>query len=167
MDKWRTRLTNQINTLVIHQSLSNQPLDQIRKYHMSKNNHITPGDPLPNVAYHIVIDFDGKVIFCNDFCDYVFHTYGANKNGIGICVLGHFVGKNYSPSDATKGPNSNQIYALDQLVQALQAQFPLILDRNVRGHFDYGKNACPGTVLETWIKEYRGELVAPKAKAEA
>lgn len=157
MDKWRTRPSNLINTIVIHQSLSDQGIDQIRKYHMSKNNHITPGDPLPNISYHVVIDFDGKVIFCNDFCDYVFHTYGANKNGIGICVLGNFVGKGYRPSDATKGPTSVQMYSLEKLVEALQQQFPLILDRNVRGHSDFGKQACPGEAIDAWIREWRGE----------
>lgn len=70
------------------------------------------------------------------------HTYGANKDSIGICLIGerlfHF----------------NQFIGLKELIDALLSSYNLDI-QNIYGHYNFNKDkTCPNFNVETFVKEF-------------
>lgn len=70
------------------------------------------------------------------------HTYGENKDSIGICLIGerlfHF----------------KQFIALKQLLDALLASYNLNI-QSIYGHYDFNKRkTCPNFDVDTFVREF-------------
>jgi len=151
--RWKTRQLEKIDRIIIHQSLADAKVSALNEYHISPGNHIS-SDGLPHIAYHFVISREGVIWRCNNYADVTWHCKGVNTRSIGVCVVGNFSGPGHLGSD---GPSEDQIAALEYLQwfisDELQQAFLL------HGHMDYNKYACPGYVLERWVRETRGETL--------
>lgn len=150
MKNWPKR-TKEINKIIVHQSLSTGSAENIAKYHMSKDNHITPGEGLPSVAYHYLVDQKGNVVVGAKHNEITWHCKGANETSLGVCVLGDFAGVGHKGS--SEGPSAEQLASLGLLLESLLPQYPKTRG-SVMPHAAFGKPACPGFVLETFINKF-------------
>ena len=84
----------EINYIVVHHTVSDDlPLEadykKLLKYFASKNNHITPGKPLPSPAYHELMEVvDNEVVFFDlSYPDeIVYHVGKWNSECYGLSV---------------------------------------------------------------------------------
>lgn len=137
--------------LVIHHSLTEDRIvpdwEAIWKYHLQEKGWESIGYhfglEIINGIYHYRIgrslDLDGA------------HTIGANKNGIGILLVGNY---------DNQPPNSKQYFLLAWLCKRLMKTFNIPLE-NIKGHRDYqpGKT-CPGEKFDfhRLYKEVKGKV---------
>lgn len=155
---WSKRALTKVDKVIVHQSLSsreNTTFKGINNYHItpSPDNHISPNGA-PHICYHYGIDAEGTAFQFNPLSASVWHTRGQNTVGIGIVLLGDFTGPSYTGKDLK--PTRPQLVALEQLLEKLQGHKKLnITKQDVFGHSDFGKENCPGSVVDTFIKTYR------------
>lgn len=152
MNSWPTR-KQKISKIIIHQSLSSGSLESIKAYHMSAANHITPGEPLPGVAYHYVVKWSGEVVQTAKDDEITWHCKGANSESLGVCVLGDFVASGYVGKASS--PTPQQLAALSNLLRSLVSKYRIPAG-SVLPHSAYGKPACPGFALEAFITGFNG-----------
>ena len=148
--KWGKRPLSKINKVVVHQSLTTGSLENINKYHTTPGpqNHIS-SKGAPHICYHYAIDRDANIIKCNPHSSLVWHAKGQNTSGIGVLVCGDFDGPSYNGKDGN--PTPEQVDALDYLwTEVLSKELG---DVEIYGHYDFGKENCPGSKLEEYVKE--------------
>jgi len=154
--KWGYRPPRLISQVIVHQAMSKGPTSKINQYHISTDSHIKPGVGAPHIAYHYTVEKDGTIYQCNKDTDITWHTKGQNTKSIGICVVGNFSGR---CEDGTayvgKGnPTKPQLEALNYLLNRLMVRYELH-PKDIYGHCDFGKPACPGNKVQTWIENWR------------
>jgi N-acetyl-anhydromuramyl-L-alanine amidase AmpD len=152
-NKWAKRNTDDINKIIIHQSLSDGKIESINAYSISKQNHIAPGKGCPHIPYHIAIDKKGKIILCNNFDNYLWHTKGQNRIGLSVCVLGNFIGTGWNKGH---DPSKKQIESLEELIKQLLKGLKLG-NNSLYGHYHFGKPACPGKTISALIESIRND----------
>lgn len=99
------------------------------------------------IAYHYVIELDGKVTQTLRHDQRGAHTGGHNTGNLGICYVGGVRRDGKTPADTRTGP---QIAAMRALVAKLRAQYPGV---TVLGHRDWPKvaKACPCFDVKTQL----------------
>lgn len=149
---WKQRTIDQINKVVIHQSMSSGTTSGINHYHVtpSENNHLSKTG-CPHIAYHFTIESDGQIYKCNSLTDIVWHTKGQNTSGIGICVLGDFDGTGHITGNK---PTDAQLDSCKWLMEYLLKTYQ-ISRMQFSGHSDHGKPACPGIELDELKRDFR------------
>ena len=154
--KWTTRKLSQIKWLVVHQAAGPGNMYQIARYHItpSPNNHLSP-EGAPAIAYHYVVEKDGKVYHTNKDRYLTWHVYGRNTYSIGILVVGNFDAEGHKGTDTV---TISQKISLRLLLDWLKKKYP---DAEVVGHCEialksHPKPYCPGTELMEEVKNYRG-----------
>jgi hypothetical protein len=150
---WGKRRIEDIDKIIIHQSLSDGKIENINKYLIGPNNHISPVKGCPHICYHMAINKDGKLLLLNNFSDRTWHTKGQNRIGISICVLGNFIGTGYNKGHE---PTNEQLKALEFLIEFLLDKLNLS-QKDVYGHYHYGKPACPGKTCSEIIESFRND----------
>lgn len=150
--RWATRELTRINKIIIHQELGEGTIEQVNRYHV-KPNHISPKG-CPHFCYHYGIRKNGEIIQANELSNITWHTKGQNGVAIGIMLVGNFAGPGHTVG--TSEPTEEQIKALDELVKYLKEAFKMS-NQEVFGHYHFGKPACPGTVVQEWIENYRND----------
>lgn len=148
---WGYRPITMIKKIIIHQALSEADTLAIHNYHISEASHIKKGGT-PMIAYHYTIEKDGTTYLVNKHTDITWHTKGQNTVSLGIMLCGDFNGSTHV---GKTDPTDEQMYSLEKLLDMLTKRFN-ILREEVYGHSNFGKIACPGYVVEQFIKEYRG-----------
>lgn len=149
---WGYRPLSRIKKIIVHQALSEAATQAIHNYHISKESHLKLGHGAPKIAYHYTIEKDGKVYLVNDLTDIVWHAGNENVSSIGVLLCGDFGGVGHvGKSD----PSNEQITSLGKLLDKLTSEFN-IPKKDVYGHCDFGKPACPGFIVMDFIKKYRG-----------
>ena len=120
-----------IDLIVIHHSASSlkTTIHDIRKWHVEERGWSA-------IGYHGIMHADGSWHPGRPFDRMGAHAKGANRNSIGICVVG----------DNTKRSSEwrpEQVSALSEYVYFLTQQFP---GARVAGHREVGttKTECPG-----------------------
>ena len=105
-----------------------------------------------DIGYHYVIRRDGVFQDGRDtdedgdiFEEVGAHTYGYNKNSIGICMVGGVDENNNPEANFT----AKQWITLERLVRALKAEFPYA---TVHGHNEFAAKACPSFDVQEWQK---------------
>ena len=160
--KWGKRNLSLIDRIVVHQMASPQypgfkDIENNNKYFItpSPNNHISK-DGCPHIPYHIIIDTEYRVYWCNRFEDLTWHCKGNNTNSIGVCVMGSFDGPSFKGKD--KQPMLDQVQSLKKILDNLiEYQFNPLTKNDVYGHGElssYKKN-CPGIYILNWLKNWR------------
>lgn len=117
--------------------------------------------PWQDIGYHYVIEKDVNAFEKSDHFlnvgDYIVkegrplhqsgaHTYGVNKNSIGICIIGNY--------DKYK-PNYSQLLLLKMLIKYLKDKFGDLKVSYHRDHASY--KSCPGLQFYDSYKEVLSE----------
>ncbi|WP_181186265.1 peptidoglycan recognition protein family protein [Alkalicoccus urumqiensis] len=114
------------NRITIHHSAVNSGNARAyARYHVGKG--------WPGIGYHFVITPDGTIQQCWDVSTITFHTGGANRGNIGICL------------DGNAAFTSEQHAAWKNLCRVLCMRYH-IPENNVRGHREWPgqRTGCPG-----------------------
>ena len=126
-----------INKIILHCSDSNNrryDFDLIRKDHKAKG--------WSDIGYHFGVDFDGNIHFLRKVDRVGAHAKGANKDSIGVCVLGK------DPDKFT----AEQMKSLATLVGSLMIIFG-VTAHDVYGHFELNEfKTCPNFDVAKFIE---------------
>lgn len=118
----------------------------------------------PGIGYTFVVParpevVDGKfeIYRCWDDEWHTWHTGpAANSDGVGIVLAGYYESR-HAPGFGRKEPDPTAMSCLVDLVDNYLIPRYGLSRKDVYGHFDFGKPACPGDFIETWIRNFRGE----------
>ncbi len=117
-----------------------------------------------DIGYHFLIDPAGRIIEGRSLAYQGAHAgrgttpaSNPNRGNIGICLLGNFVPQPERGHAFARAatPTSAQLQSLRRLVDALRARFGIPLPE-VHYHAEFHATACPGPVLEAWVRRLRG-----------
>lgn len=153
--QWRDRDVNSLEGVVWHQALANGPIEAIAHYHTGVDSHLCEGG-VESIAYTFAIRKDGQVVLCNDLTKKTWSqgykgTPGdENAKYISVLFEGFLKGEGISDSDAGE-PTTEQILSGISLWKVLKALFKWS-DDALKGHYDFGKPACPGNTLKAIIE---------------
>lgn len=149
----------QTKGICVHHSAapaSEQAVDAHARMHLSR------WESAGGLAYTIAILPSGKVILAwpfdrrcysqgwGDVTDKPESLGDENVKWKGVLVDGFFASRDYP--DAPNIPTSAQLHALE----AVRAYFWSIGKTEVTGHFEHGKPACPGDILQRWVLAHQG-----------
>jgi len=148
--RWAKWELTTINKIIIHQELGEANVEAVNRYHL-KPNHISSRG-CPHFCYHYDIEKTGEVIQANELNQITWHTTGQNNTGIGIMLAGNFAGQGHEMGITE--PTPEQIHSLEELCDYLINAFGLS-NRDVYGHYHFGKPAGPGYVVQEWIENRR------------
>ena len=98
-----------------------------------------------DIAYHLVIDYAGRVWEGRSLAYEGAHVSGQNAKNIGVMVLGNF---------EKQEPSEKQLEAIRTLVDLLRDRYAIKRHR-IYGHRDLGKSFCPGRNLYKHIVKLR------------
>jgi len=100
------------------------------------------------IAYHYVIELDGKTTQTLRHDQRGAHVGGHNTGNLGICYVGGVRKDGKTPADTR---TAEQKTALLVLLKKLQRQYPVA---RVRGHRDWPgvAKACPSFDVAAWLK---------------
>jgi len=100
------------------------------------------------IAYHYVIELDGKVTQTLRHDQRGAHTGGHNTGNLGICYVGGVLEDGKTPADTR---TEAQKTAMAALLAKLRAQYPGV---RIRGHRDWPKvaKACPSFDVAAELK---------------
>ena len=155
---WSKRDLKKVSRVIIHQTAGGDSPEATNKYH-TRPNHVSPYG-MPHIAYHFYIpkepktDSRGRVCVwqVNPVEDRAWHTKGNNGVGVGVVCGGSFYHSNWR--GGKEHPTMEQMKGTRGIWLYLKERFNLT-DRDLYGHFHFGKSACPGEKLENWIKVMR------------
>lgn len=128
--KYRRRGLKEIKRIVLHHSATDTGTPEaFARYHVEKLGW-------PGIAYTYVVGRDGTVYRCQEDSTISYHAAGANKDSLGVCMVGNF--DNYEPS-------MQQLRAAMDLLQWLCGKYGLGI-KAVIGHREVPgtKKSCPG-----------------------
>ena len=154
--KWGYRPPRCIKQVVVHQAMSKGPTKNINAYHIGNDSHLKPGVGAPHIAYTYTIEKDGTIFQCNPDTALTWHTKGQNTKSLSVCLIGDFSGRaeNGSAYIGKTKPSKPQLQSLNYLLNRLLTRYELT-HSDVYGHCDFGKPACPGNKVQTWIEKWR------------
>jgi hypothetical protein len=158
LKKWPIRPLEKVLGVCIHQNAGGNDPRETAKYHTSKQNHITPGRPLPSICYHLAIPDGYKVPLLVADLNWRLYAQASKAPGdenthlISILVMGDFDAPGYKGS--TCGPSNMQVNNLRNAIEWLQRIFDFG-NEGIFGHYHFGKSQCPGYVLTEIIEDYR------------
>lgn len=125
--------------IIVHHSASpiNWDVEDIRRVHVDENEW-------PDIGYHFVIDWFGRVYQTNKTSKISYHTSGMNGRSIGICLIGNF--EEISPSNS-------QYKALKKLIFTINTMRLLTGRKRAKIgiHKQYVNTLCPGKNFNTNI----------------
>ena len=118
---------------------------RIQKFHIDDNGW---GD----IGYHYLIDPQGRILEGRKSAFQGAHAGSnqANRNNVGICLLGHFDQERPTPA---------ALASLQGLIDSIRKRAG-IPRTQVYSHQDFKETECPGRFLETWLERYRGTRAA-------
>lgn len=125
-------------------------------YHVGANHVCQSG--APGLLYTMAVDHSGTVYICHDL-EAKTWSQGSraipgdeNRDYLALLVQGNFDG----PSNRTgREPTWEQVLAVLLVWRACRGYWDSWDDRDLMGHFDFGKPACPGATLEAVIRACR------------
>ena len=162
--RWSKRKMSDIKKVVIHQTASpaytDGPKDifNVNNYFIKPGNHVSPTG-CPHFCYHIAIDDDGIVYWCDEFTDITWHCKNYNSESIGIVLIGSFDGPSFKGKD--KNPTKAQINSLVQVLNSIVLnlfELESIKKSDIYGHCELdklNKENCPGDGVMQFLKQWR------------
>jgi N-acetylmuramoyl-L-alanine amidase len=121
-----------ITKIIIHCSATREGLDfdakDINNWHNARGWN--------GIGYHYVVKLDGTIERGRDEERVGSHTYGYNRESIGVCYIGG-LDKDRKPKD-TRTPF--QIMSLREIVGELLHKYP---GASVHGHNEFSSKSCP------------------------
>ena len=98
---------NKPDKIITHtaQSLKSHTAQDVDQWHRERWSGYNPSPYFKNnkkqpyvVGYHVVIEWDGKIVQCRDYTEEGVHCIGQNFSSIGVCFMGN--GDLHLPSEA-------------------------------------------------------------------
>lgn len=130
----------QINQIIIHCSATregkNFTVADIDRWHRERG--------YAKIGYHYVVYLNGEIHKGRAKNEIGAHTYGQNRNSIGICYIGGL--DHNGKSKDTRTPAQKK--ALRELVNDLQKRYP---EAKIYGHRDFAKKDCPCFDVKTQL----------------
>jgi len=126
-----------INSIVVHHFGGNITIEEAAKLHISEPRN------WPGIAYHFVIDKDGKVYQTNELATLSYHCRGNNTKSVGVALRGNY---------QEKLPTPEMLNSLGELLHDLQLKLP---KAKIHPHRKFVKTACPGDALVQWLEKYK------------
>ena len=121
-----------ISKIILHCSATpggrDVTVDDIRRWHLANG--------WDDIGYHFCIYADGSTHRGRDLDKSGAHTYGHNRNSIGICYIGG-VDKDMNPTDTM---TEMQDIAVIELVKSLRLMFG---ELSLHGHNEFSSKSCP------------------------
>lgn len=121
-----------ISKIILHCSATPEgrdvKVDDIRRWHLANG--------WDDIGYHFCIYADGSIHRGRDLDKSGAHTYGHNRNSIGICYIGG-VDKDMNPTDTM---TEMQDIAVIELVKSLRLIFG---ELSLHGHNEFSSKSCP------------------------
>lgn len=170
--RWTRRKIQQIDCVVVHQSVSEYGAEGVSRYHISKTedrngdgiieswerNHISD-DGCPAICYTYGIEDDGSILLMNDLEDITWHVRNFNYCCLGIVVFCNASGPTWG---GTKEPTEEQRKSLVLLLNYIKEdrlKDNIKLKRNnFFGHCEIdplNKKNCPGNLLMETLRKWR------------
>ncbi len=153
---WKTRIVSKIKGMCWHQALGEISTIGIARYHSSNTSHLRKGG-VQTISYTWSIEKDGRIILCNDFKSKTWsqgtRDIAGDENALymSVCFCGDFNGEGHK---GKREPTQQQMLSGMLLWRVCRSYFKWS-KAEIKGHFDFGKPACPGHVLETMITSMR------------
>lgn len=121
-----------ISKIILHCSATPEgrdvKVDDIRRWHLANG--------WDDIGYHFCIYADGSIHRGRDLDKSGAHTYGHNRNSIGICYIGG-VDKEMNAKDTM---TEMQDIAVIELVKSLRLIFG---ELSLHGHNEFSSKSCP------------------------
>ena len=114
-----------------------QEISNVQGAHLSQHY----GD----IAYHLIVDYAGRVWEGRSLDYEGAHTLNANEGNIGVMLLGNF---------EKQDPSTAQLATQANLVALLRRQYRIRASR-VYGHRDLSPTVCPGSRLYPYVTQLR------------
>lgn len=142
-----------------HTGHPSQSLKGYASYHVGSNHVSSKG--CPGLLYSAAIDDAGQAYLCRDFADITWSQGKGYKDGredwsgdenrhlVAILVMGDFDSPGHRGKSGT--PTNKAIATWRRLTAWLGQLFGYGPGARF-GHFDFGKRACPGSLLQTLIE---------------
>jgi hypothetical protein len=150
---WKRRDPATIQGVVYHQSLEEiGSASGNAKYHVGPNHISDTG--LPGLSYTLFVQRDNKIVLANDVEDITWSQGDATKVGdenamyLSMCFGGNFSGTGYQ---GTQSPTAKQKETALSF-WAYAKNLWMLNNKQLFGHYDFGKPACPGMELSAMIE---------------
>lgn len=101
--------------VIIHHTGKNKTIQSLIDNHVRKQHY-------SSIGYHFMISKKGTIYYSRDLKSAGAHTYGYNKNAIGIALFGNF--------DEVE-PSQKQLDSLNNLIESLKENFEI---KTIFGH---------------------------------
>ncbi len=162
--RWSKRKFSDIKKVVIHQTASpanttgSKDIFNINNYFIKPGNHVS-ATGCPHFCYHVAIDDDGTIYWCNEFTDVTWHVRGYNTESIGIVLIGSFDGPTFKGKDGK--PTDAQINSLIKVLNSIILnlfELKKIKKEDVFGHTNLdpiSKENCPGTIIMQILQQWK------------
>ena len=151
---WGFRPKSMIDKIIVHQELGEGTTIQVHKYHTSKECHLKNGVGAPKIAYHYTIEKDGTIYKVNEDTDITWHCKGQNLSSLGIMLVGDFTGPTHKgKSVPTKEQKRSLFFLLRELMKINHIE-----RRYIYGHSFFGKENCPGNIVEDMLVEFKDSV---------
>ncbi len=98
-----------------------------------------------DIAYHLIVDYAGRVWEGRSLAYEGAHTLNANEGNIGVMLLGNF---------EKQEPSAAQLATQANLVALLRHQYRIRASR-IYGHRDLSPTICPGGRLYPYVAQLR------------
>lgn len=103
------------------------------------------GQHYGDIAYHLIVDYAGRVWEGRSLVFEGAHTANANEGNLGLMLLGNF---------EKQSPSAAQLATMGNLVELLRRQYRVRASR-VYGHRDLSPSMCPGRQLYPYVAQLR------------
>ncbi len=163
--KFRTRDLSQIKGVVVHHTAGGDDPFKTARYHVGPNHVSDTG--CPGLLYTLFIKQSGEIYWANDLEAVTWSQGGRGSPIEGANANSDFLAIVCGGDFTNGGPSIQQTYSLLRLILHLTGEqndvwLPtalfgkLICDASsVYGHHNFGKPACPGSVLTGLVDGFR------------
>lgn len=158
-EKYSLRDVNSLKGLVWHQELGWHSISGTARYHTSPECHVAKGKGVESILYTGAIDEQGCFHLCNDLNKSTWSQGDLKRAGdenaefMSVMFVGDFKAMGHLSVKAGE-PNRRQILAGMILWEVCRELWGWN-DSQLYGHFDFGKDACPGDTLRAMIMAIR------------
>ena len=145
--QYKKREIHRIKGICIHHFGGDQSIESVAKHYTSPNNRFSH-QAIESIPYTYCIDKNGLLHCCNDI-EKVVWSQGTklfdgdeNADYLSIAIQGNF---------NKKTPNLDIMFSLLAFIKEAKYFFSFGND-GIKGHYNFGKEQCPGIHIESFLK---------------
>jgi hypothetical protein len=157
---WKKRDPSKIQGLVIHQELGWSSVENVAKYHTGPDSHLKAGG-VHSISYTFAVRRDGSLCLCNDLENKTWsqgmkgNDIDENEAFVGCMFEGLFLYDGNTNAKAGE-PSLAQMKTAILLWETLRDHYKWS-NSALTGHYHWGKPACPGDTLKSFVELVRAD----------